>query len=420
MFAKLKPKSDFSRNILTLMTGTTIAQAIPIAISPILTRIYTPEDFGIFAFYIAISSIFGSIATGRYELAIMLPRKDEDAINIFALGFIITLMISLVLLILILVFNEHLTYILRNEEISMWLYFIPITVFFTGLWNLLNYFNNRRKKYKDIANAIILKSIMMVIIQLSVGFFKQGAMGLISGQIFSQFIANTKLIKNIIKDKILLSSIQKVKIIFFAKKYRNFPKFQAPHALLNTFSSNIPIYMFSIFFNSIVVGLYTLSTRIVLTPLMILAGASAKVYNQKVSELYNNKEDSYGFTLKLLITLFKKIIIPFLIIVIFAPEFFGFLFGVQWIDAGLYTQILSPWLLMVFFASSIAFIPSLLDLQKQALQLEIIYTLLRLLAFSIGIYYHNIYVALGLFSFVGFLMLSYNMHWMLHSLKRVQ
>jgi len=103
MLTKLKPKSEFSRNVLTLMTGTTIAQAIPIAISPIVTRIYTPEDFGIFALFIAIITIFGSIANGRYELAIMLPKKDEDAINIFALGFIIISVMSLFLLILVVI-----------------------------------------------------------------------------------------------------------------------------------------------------------------------------------------------------------------------------------------------------------------------------------------------------------------------------
>ena len=79
MLKHLKPKSEFGRNVLTLMTGTTIAQAIPIAISPILTRIYTPEDFGVFALYISISTIFAVIVTGRYELAIMLPKKNKDA-----------------------------------------------------------------------------------------------------------------------------------------------------------------------------------------------------------------------------------------------------------------------------------------------------------------------------------------------------
>ena len=87
------------------MTGTTIAQAIPIAISPILTRIYSPEDFGILALFMAIVMIFGSISNGRYELAIMLPKKDQDAINIFALGLIITLSISILLLIIVILFN---------------------------------------------------------------------------------------------------------------------------------------------------------------------------------------------------------------------------------------------------------------------------------------------------------------------------
>ena len=99
MINKLKPKSEFSRNILTLMTGTTISQAIPISISPILTRIYTPEDFGVFALFLAITTIIGSFSNGRYELAIMLPENDEDAINIAGLGFIISSTISIVLLV---------------------------------------------------------------------------------------------------------------------------------------------------------------------------------------------------------------------------------------------------------------------------------------------------------------------------------
>lgn len=90
MLKKLKPQSEFSRNVLTLMTGTSIAQAIPLAISPILTRIYTPEDFGIFALYMSVASMIAVTATGRYELAIMLPKKDDDAMNIVALSIVIS------------------------------------------------------------------------------------------------------------------------------------------------------------------------------------------------------------------------------------------------------------------------------------------------------------------------------------------
>ena len=84
----LKP-SESTKNILTLMSGTVLAQAIPIAITPILSRIYTEEDFGILAIYVSIATIVSVIATGRYEMAILLPREDEDAINIAALSMLI-------------------------------------------------------------------------------------------------------------------------------------------------------------------------------------------------------------------------------------------------------------------------------------------------------------------------------------------
>ncbi|GIU01295.1 polysaccharide biosynthesis protein [Sulfurovum sp. TSL6] len=419
MIKKLKPKSEFSRNVLTLMTGTTIAQAIPIAISPILTRIYTPEDFGVFALFMAITGLFSVVASGRYELALMIPKEDEDAINIFALGMTIVLFLALFLLTLVVLFNKSLTSILNNDEIGYWLYFVPIALFFTGLFNMLSYYNNRKKNYKNIANATIIKSIVSAIIQLSIGFVKAGVTGLISGHIVSTLFANTRLFKNIIKDKILLSKISKNKMITLTKHYKNFPKYQAPHAMLNTFSSNIPIYMFTPFFNLTVVGFYSLSTRIVFAPMMILAGASAKVYNQKVMQIHNEHGNSYGFTVRLLKSLLKKISIPFLIIIVFAPDIFAFVFGEVWREAGVYTQVLSPWLGMVIFTSTISFIPSLLNLQRKALFLEIVYTILRVIAISIGLYYQNVFIALICYSIVGFLMLNYNIWWMLSSLKKV-
>jgi len=414
----LQPKSEFSRNILTLMTGSTIAQAIPIAVSPVLTRIYTPEDFGIFALFVSIVSIFVSISSGRYELAIILPSKDEEAINIFALGFIITTLLSLLLLLLVILFNDIITGLFTNTDIAYWLYFIPVVIFFTGMYNLLSYFNNRKQEYKDMANATIIKSIVLVIVQLGVGMIKAGVAGLISGQVVSSIFANMKLMRNIVKDKVLLSQVSIKSMKALGGKYKDFPKYQAPHALLNSFSSNLPVYLFSSFFNATIIGFYSLSTRIIFIPMMILAGSSAKVYNKKVTQIHEEKGDTYGFTLNLLKSLFKKIILPFSLVILFAPEIFHFVFGPDWIEAGVYTQILSPWLLMVFFVATISFIPSLVNLQKKALVIEILYTILRAGSLGIGIYYHDIYLALILYTAVGFLMLNYNMYWMLNALKK--
>ena len=408
MLKRFKPKSEFNRNILTLMTGTTIAQAIPIAISPILTRIYTPEDFGIFAIFLAITLIIGSIANGRYELAIMMPKKDEDAINIFALGFIITTSLSLLLLVLVLIFQKYFIFLLKNEEIGVWLYFVPISVFFFGIFNILNYFNNRKKNYKDISNANILKSIVAAIIQLSIGFIQQGATGLISGQIISQFFANTKLLKNIIKDKVLISKITKKKIIALAKRYKNFPKYSMPSGLLNITSLQVPVFLLGAFFNIAIVGFYSLSYRFISLPMSIIGSSIGQVFFQKSSELKNDKKALKKITLETYKKLFKIGILPFAIITVFGDYIFAFVFGKDWIVAGEYAQLLAIWILFLFIHSPITNLFSTLEKQKDALLFNIIIIFSRVLILFFGGYFlKDIYITIFLYSAVGvFLNLS--------------
>ena len=339
------------------MTGTTIAQAIPIAISPILTRIYTPEDFGLFALFIAITSIFASIANGRYELAIMLPKKDEDAINIFALGFIITTIISLTLLLLVILFHDYFVLLLNNEKIEVWLYFIPIAVFFMGLFNLLNYFNTRKKNYKDIANATIMKSIVLAVVQLSIGFIKQGASGLISGQILSQMFANLRLLKNIIKDRLLISKVSKVKIIALARRYKNFPKFSMWAILANTLSFHLANILISKFYDIATLGYYSLVQKILSMPMVLIGGSISQVFFQKATD-----EKNRGNSLKnIFIATLKKLIFisfPLFFILFFLVEdIFSFVFGEEWRVAGVYAQIAIPIFLSRFIVSAFTMIP---------------------------------------------------------------
>ena len=143
-------KSDFLRNAFTLITGTIIAQALPIAISPILSRMYSPEDFGVLALFMSIIVVFGSVANARYEMAIIIPKSEKDAISIFLLGLIISVVLSLLLLIVVIVFHNPILKLLDNKDISFWLYFVPLAVLGIGIFNALNFYNTRVKKFKNI------------------------------------------------------------------------------------------------------------------------------------------------------------------------------------------------------------------------------------------------------------------------------
>jgi O-antigen/teichoic acid export membrane protein len=366
------------------MTGTTIAQAIPIAISPILTRIYTPEDFGVFALFIAVTAIFGTIANGRYELAIMLPKKDEDAINIFALGFIITTFISLLLLILVLIFQDKIVDILKNEDIRVWLYFVPIAVFFAGLYNILNYFNNRKKQYKDLAKATILKSIVLAIVQLSIGFIKQGATGLISGTIISQFFANTKLLTNIIKDKVLISKISKVKIIALAKRYKDFPKFSMWAGLANTLSSSLTNILISSFYGIATLGFYSLVQRVLGMPSALIGGAIGQVFFQQATK----EKQQTGRAINSFNSTVKKLIIiglpSFGILFFIVEDSFAFIFGEEWRVAGVYAQIVIPLFFMRFISSTVSSINIVFEKQRIGLYINILLLISSLSVFVIS------------------------------------
>ena len=382
MINKLKPKSEFSRNVLTLMTGTTIAQAIPIAISPILTRLYTPEDFGVFALFLAITSIFGSIANARYELAIMLPKKDEDAINIVALGIIITTIFSFLIFLVILIFHTEIVELLNNKEISFWLYFIPFVVFFTGLYNVLVYWNNRKKYYKALAKATVIKSMAGAITQLSIGFIKTGPLGLISGQIASNIFANGKLFKNLIKEKNLLKNIKKIKIIAMFRKYINFFRYSSIATLFNGFyHMGMPI-LINIFYSSSIVGWYFFANKMVRLPLSLIFSSFSQVYYQKASSLYNEKkiEELYQFTLKIQFKIGVILLFWLVILSSIGPFIFGLIFGENWIEAGEYIKYFAIFIFFNMLYSPISSIGDILNKQKLLLFFNISITLSQIIA----------------------------------------
>ena len=369
MIAKLKPKSDFAKNVITLMTGTTVAQAIPIAISPILTRIYTPKDFGILALFVSITAIFSTIATARYEMAIMLPKKDEDAINIVALSTLISVAISLIMLIIIVAFNSYFVELLGNKEIGVWLYFIPITVLFFGLFNTLTYYNTRKKFYKDISKATVLKSFTLASIQLIIGFLKGGATGLISGQIFSQFVANGKLLKNVVANKELLKNINISKIKTLAKEYISFPKYSMPSAIIHSLGFDFVNILISSLFSIATLGFYSFVQKLLGMPTALIGTSISQVFFQEATEEKHKSGNSLR-TFKATVKKLLLIAIPSFGILFFSVEdLFKFIFGQEWAIAGVYAKIVIPMFFFNFVFVSVSTIYDIYD----ALKIELIW-----------------------------------------------
>lgn len=385
MVEKLKPKSEFNQNVLTLMTGTTLAQAIPIAISPILTRIYTPEDFGVFALFLSITSIASVAATGRYELAIMLPKKDKHAINIVVLSTIITLLISFTSLIIIFIFNSQITNLLGNSKISSWLYFIPITVLLTGFYQSLNYWNNRKKRYKRLAISRIIQSGATATPNLTMGFSGLGGSGLILSRIIGQGFATYILGKLTLKeDKALFKEIKKLKIFALAKRYIQFPKFDILASILNASSHQATHILFNAIFNSTIAGYFYLTQRIIGLPITFIASAITDVFKEEASRDFNKLGNAKTIYKSTFTKLFILSLVPSILLYIYAIDLFIIVFGEDWKVAGEYTQILTPMLFLRFISSPLSFMLYIGEKQKLNLFGNFLFLLLTILSFYLA------------------------------------
>lgn len=384
---RLLPKSEFGRNVLTLMTGASIAQAIPIVISPILSRIYTPKDFGVFALYMAIVLIAGTIATGRYELAITLPLEEEDAKNLVFLALIISVSVSVVLMMITLVFNVQITSLLGNPEIGFWLYFIPVSVLLSGIYQSLNYWLIRQKHYKELALRNVLQGSATAAGQVAIGTSIAGSSGLFFGSILGQIVAVISLIKATKKSSLttlhskILLGIKKQ-----AHRYKRFPMLQGPSTIIEASSSQLPVVILGIFFGPVTVGLFSLSQKLVSIPTRIVGSSIGDVFRQRASKDFTRCGDS---TEIFIATLKKLILIStpfFLIFFFFAQDLFSLIFGAKWRVAGEYAQIMTPLFWLSFIVSPLSVMFTIAEKQNLDLLIQILLITCSIAALTLGHY----------------------------------
>ena len=113
--------SEFFRNLLTLMTGSGLAAFITVISAPLVTRLYTPEDFGVFALFISITSVVGAIACFRYDVAIVLPRYNYQAVQLASLSIALCVFVSLVMVVFFTVGSKYISAFLTNQKLNFFI-----------------------------------------------------------------------------------------------------------------------------------------------------------------------------------------------------------------------------------------------------------------------------------------------------------
>src|SRR5512145_1826262 len=184
-------KASFASDVLTLAGGTTFAQILTILAAPVLTRLYGPEDFGVWALYISITSIINVIACLRYEYSIMLPESDEEAVNLLGLSILAVLAVSGLTVPFVWHFKASIVNFLNAPLIEEYLWLITPFVFVNGIFLALNHWNSRTKLFKRLSFSRISSSVSTTATQIILGLVKRPptSAGLIGGSLAGQSAA---------------------------------------------------------------------------------------------------------------------------------------------------------------------------------------------------------------------------------------
>ncbi len=376
--------SEFVRNVLTLSAGTLVAQAIPAISSLILARLYSPENFGTLALYLALVNTIAILATGRYETAVMIEKKEKSAVNLMALILGLIFITVFIFGIIVLIFNNQIIELLNDENLSLVLYFLPISIFFQASFTSLNLWANKNKQYKKISFARIIQSLVLSLSGILFGLFGFNSIGLIISTIFGVVAGVVLLFISFWQDRYLLKLISFTKIKYLSKRYIKFPKFTMPAAFINTLSGQAPIFLLSNFFMRNVVGYFSFTQKILSMPMSLIGASIGQVYFQQASKYKDNLKDLSRLTIEV----FKKLallgIVSMSLIMLFGDYIFAFVFGAEWKIAGEYARYISVWLMFAVIYAPISPIFSILERQNNALIYNIILFLLRVAALFIG------------------------------------
>ncbi len=408
--------SNFIANVLKLVSGSVTAQILGILLVPIITRIYSPDDLGIFQLFLSVSGILVIFSTFSYQFAIMLPKTEEDSANVAFLCAILVTLVSILTAVAIIIFPTDIEHIINSPGSSKYLIYLPAIIFFNGLFFVQNYWLSRKIRFGVIAGSRILNTLSTKVFQLAIPIWSVSPLGLIAGYVVGYGFADLFMLKGAKEDLGIFKKVSIKKMKEMAVQYKNFPLFSSWSTLANTISPQVPTFLLAYFYSTSVVGYFSLANQVVNMPMGILGIAIQQVFFQKISEVKNG--NGKGDMKVIVGEVYKKLILigifPMILLLILGEEIFTFAFGKSWYISGTYVKILVPWIFLVFLSSPISTLYSVFEKQKVWLTFSIFLLISRVVALAIGGTYGSPEFALGLFSLTGVIFWLWNNAYLLN------
>lgn len=339
----LMMKGNFFRNVSILVSGTALSLIVIVLTTPLLTRLYTPEEFGGYSIYVSILYTTSVMASLLYESAIPLPKEEDDALNLLSLSLSIVLGMSILTLVGVWVFRHSIASIVNIPHLEEYLWLLPISLFGFGVFQVLNTWLIRKEAYPFMARGKVFMNMSQVFSQIGLGLLHVGPVGLVAGEVMGRMVGSSTVFRLSWKSiRTRLNKISMRKMGTLANRYKYFPLISSWSSILSVASGHLPVFFIAASFGSKAAGLYMLGQRVLSIPDALIGFSVKQVYFASATKQIRS-------TTTPLNALFWKMVwklagVSFLVIffiVLVAPWTFGHVFGKGWTESGTYIQVLA-------------------------------------------------------------------------------
>lgn len=367
----------FLRNAAILSSGTAFAQAISILTLPLITRLYSPEDFSLLAVYMALIGIFAVVACLRLNIAIPLPEKNEDAINVFSLVILAACVISGLLMVLFMGAPELILSIIGQPQFEPYLWMVPIGVLLISIYTSIQYWFTRNKHFGDIARTKVARAVSKSGTQIGCGVLNPTPFGLLLGDLVYCGVGIAGLFRKMWRyDRGLFGLVTLRSLWSSLKEYRRFPYFSVPESLLNVAAIQVPVLMIAALAVQPEAGHLFLAMQVTALPMALIGASVAEVY---LSDAGQKKREGIlkPFTMNVMWRLLKLGAPMLLAVGIISPFVVPLIFGEDWTRAGMIIAWMTPWFILQFVASPVSMVLHVTNNQFSAMVLQAFGLILR-------------------------------------------
>lgn len=279
-------RKGFARHATSLAASAAVAQVGVFLTYPLLTRMYSPADFGLLGAYMALFQPMMVFVLGKLEQAVPLPEEEDKAANIAALALVIGLVFSSLTGYAVFFAGQQLAALVGVPELYPYLWVLPLNLLTYCVFATANAWAVRRKHFSSIAQARIHQTFGQVAIQAVFGALQMKPGGLLAGSTLAFVTAASVFLKKSWReDRLLLKKISSARVLAALREYYRFPCIAAPSAVLNVMATALPSLLVTSVFGPTKAGFYLLSQMISFWPVKLIGSAVGDVYYSELARL---------------------------------------------------------------------------------------------------------------------------------------